>query len=1087
MLIIDEEVITESNNIWKEKKKLEYSTIVIAETLSKAIYELNTTTKEVTDYVTALKDFEEHASQSISLEGTVVKQPAVILSKESAETIDLMLEDSYYCFFIRNVSICNLQRKPCAIQLRCSNGETMVETDLIRGSHVFVNKQVLFKESSTEFHVKVIIQFEKKNVEFDVFVPFSTCSEFNKVQLLTLPFGSKGEFDSVVKSEERSLCDGGCVFLYCVHCKNNRINDNQKGYLPELLYKQFILQSQIEELWRAQSFIQYEESILGLNVTGSKNHIFIEQALHEGIYSNRDESTPFTLESAMKMAQFESEQEESADDLKEIESDKLLRVELETVYNLPYSAFYQASILCNEQEFVVGESKEMIPLEQYSSEQQTIEFNNVYIGCKLVMDEKGQYVVKEVEMESEADKKGVRVGMTLWGINGKMVDVSVSDLNQRIEALNRPLSLTFLSPYRNPAIQYCNARWNSIVTLPKGSALGCDSLQLVIKNDANTIVFNQAIAIQRYNDWRSVVSDASSVVTAAVMKTHWMNEILERRMIDTSVNLCLKGIGVSLFNSKPIEVLNMVVEGVTVDFKSFNNQKQSVAMNIQTIQIDNQLLNAMEPVLVGVANPSISAFSLSCTLPYSSSFISLEDVSLSLAPLIVSMDNHLLVAIMELIGDLPLHYLTNSENGAIFDTPEFQSVSLVPDSLQSSVHLFTNHLCISDLVISVSMKVDPAVNTTSIFLPQVPYLIFLQTFLDTLCSLVADIDATKISLSSFAIDSYFASMSDLVSRLISFYLPQVTKQVLKIIGSANLIGNPVGLVEDVSSGIKAFIDPLKDKDTALTDKDMNKRLEEGGKTLLRNTTKGVFNTASKITGTVGNGVASLTFNKHYKEQRVLGRKGLIHGITSGVTGVVMDPIRGAKKNGLMGAVEGVGIGLIGVVTKPFSGLLDDTTRLLSTVKNAAMEEVKLKRVRNPVCVLCDRILRKYDKHLAMGQMLFFTGTTRFRIDEMKDEQYVFHCCVDHNSHYFIVTQYHCILLNSNCDLLWWMPLKNIRIEVDEEEMRILSEKESKLVLFDDKEVCSRLFGILINIPNWTNKEIVQCSQGLVTFINSKCR
>ena len=67
-----------------------------------------------------------------------------------------------------------------------------------------------------------------------------------------------------------------------------------------------------------------------------------------------------------------------------------------------------------------------------------------------------------------------------------------------------------------------------------------------------------------------------------------------------------------------------------------------------------------------------------------------------------------------------------------------------------------------------------------------------------------------------------------------------------------------------------------------------------------------------------------------------------------------------------------------------------------------------------------------------------------------------------------------------------MPLKDIQIEVDEEDMRIITQKESKLVLFNDKEICSRLYGILINIPNWTNKEIVQCSQELIRFINSRC-
>ena len=54
-------------------------------------------------------------------------------------------------------------------------------------------------------------------------------------------------------------------------------------------------------------------------------------------------------------------------------------------------------------------------------------------------------------------------------------------------------------------------------------------------------------------------------------------------------------------------------------------------------------------------------------------------------------------------------------------------------------------------------------------------------------------------------------------------------------------------------------------------------------------------------------------------------------------------------------------------------------------------------------------------------------------------------------------------------------------------MRLIGGGESKLVLFLDKDVCSRVYGILINMENWTNKEIVQCSKDFVNFVTSRCR
>lgn len=52
-----------------------------------------------------------------------------------------------------------------------------------------------------------------------------------------------------------------------------------------------------------------------------------------------------------------------------------------------------------------------------------------------------------------------------------------------------------------------------------------------------------------------------------------------------------------------------------------------------------------------------------------------------------------------------------------------------------------------------------------------------------------------------------------------------------------------------------------------------------------------------------------------------GRDELVYGVKDGVTGVVMQPINGAKKNGVVGAARGVGYGIGGFVLKDIAALI----------------------------------------------------------------------------------------------------------------------------------------------------------------------
>lgn len=100
--------------------------------------------------------------------------------------------------------------------------------------------------------------------------------------------------------------------------------------------------------------------------------------------------------------------------------------------------------------------------------------------------------------------------------------------------------------------------------------------------------------------------------------------------------------------------------------------------------------------------------------------------------------------------------------------------------------------------------------------------------------------------------------------------------------------------------------------------------------LLKHSIYGTFNTVSKLTGTVGKGLAALSFDDEYIRKRQLkqisekpkhagegvlyGFKELGEGIFGGVSGIVMQPYKGAEKEGPKGFVKGIGKGIVGYDT-----------------------------------------------------------------------------------------------------------------------------------------------------------------------------
>lgn len=104
----------------------------------------------------------------------------------------------------------------------------------------------------------------------------------------------------------------------------------------------------------------------------------------------------------------------------------------------------------------------------------------------------------------------------------------------------------------------------------------------------------------------------------------------------------------------------------------------------------------------------------------------------------------------------------------------------------------------------------------------------------------------------------------------------------------NIIGNPVGLFKNITTGVNdLFEKPIEGFIEGPLEGGLG--ILNGTLSLVKNTLAGVFNSVTKITGTVSSGLAALCLDNDYLEQREKAKirkpKHLIEGLEQGAISV----------------------------------------------------------------------------------------------------------------------------------------------------------------------------------------------------------
>ena len=125
--------------------------------------------------------------------------------------------------------------------------------------------------------------------------------------------------------------------------------------------------------------------------------------------------------------------------------------------------------------------------------------------------------------------------------------------------------------------------------------------------------------------------------------------------------------------------------------------------------------------------------------------------------------------------------------------------------------------------------------------------------------------------------------------------------------------------------------------------------------------------------------------RHLGTGVVAGGRAMGKGLWSGVKGLVMQPIKGAKEDGALGFFKGVGRGVIGIVTKPLTGTFDMVSNTFLGVSRTAHifgPDRRIKRVRNPRHIR-HGVLTRFNVREAQGVWLM-------KCMKQLPEDYLFH-------------------------------------------------------------------------------------------------
>uniref|UniRef100_A0A8D1HN91 Vacuolar protein sorting 13 homolog C n=1 Tax=Sus scrofa TaxID=9823 RepID=A0A8D1HN91_PIG len=455
------------------------------------------------------------------------------------------------------------------------------------------------------------------------------------------------------------------------------------------------------------------------------------------------------------------------------------------------------------------------------------------------------------------------------------------------------------------------------------------------------------------------------------------------------------------------------LSGIQVEFKQSPHQR-SLRARLYWLQVDSQLPGTVFPVVFHPVAPPKSIALDSEPKPFIdvsiitrfneySKVLQFKYFMVLIQEMALKVDQGFLGAITALFTPTADPEAERKRTELIQKESDALNTELVETSVtDTSILSFFEHFHISPIKLHLSLSLGSGGEESDKEEQEMIPIHSINLLLKSIGATLTDVDDLIFKLAYYEIRYQFYNRDQLMWSVVRHYSEQFLKQMYVLVLGLDVLGNPFGLIRGLSEGFEAlFYEPFQG--AVQGPEEFAEGLVIGVRSLFGHTVGGAAGVVSRITGSVGKGLAAITMDKEYQQKRreemgrqpkdfgdslARGGKGLLRGVVGGVTGIITKPVEGAKKEGAAGFFKGIGKGLVGAVARPTGGIIDMASSTFQGIQRAAESTEEVSRLRSPRLIHEDGIIRPYDRQESEGYDLFEN-----HIKKLKEETYRYHCAI----------------------------------------------------------------------------------------------
>lgn len=437
-----------------------------------------------------------------------------------------------------------------------------------------------------------------------------------------------------------------------------------------------------------------------------------------------------------------------------------------------------------------------------------------------------------------------------------------------------------------------------------------------------------------------VLAIGDTKVYADVRQLAFLNDWLSDLLIDMAIH----GVGITIVDDHPQEVLNITMENLR--FASSAGSRSCV-FTLHHIQLDDMSPQSPYPVVLAPLDSGFNSDKREGWLPSEDErpFFSLTIETSPQTGIVIV--NNFDMELNSLAVNLSLEYVIMLRNVFFKFIPESDEETLRKQGIDYKNSIMTLEILLPDAnqqagmllyfkkwrmsgydlhLVFDSVQEDRGEGISAI----------VGSTLGSILGGIAHV-TPEFHFGEIVYRNTFFYEYDLIYDVVWKIVIAVVGQWYKIVGSVEMLGDPVGLATEIVDGFALAARQLK-RDMRGT----SLRKGESAITLAQTIVGAPFGSLGKVSNGLGDVVKKAT---NFKSQESsdqprhvpegLYQSGVVFtkSIAYGVTGFVKEPVRGAKRDGFKGFAKGVGRGTMQLIVSPVVGTLGAVEKFAQSVSN----------------------------------------------------------------------------------------------------------------------------------------------------------